>query len=192
LEEAMDVLQRQVDEYENEIRSLKDAKTPQRGIGNKRASRRSLSSPGAEAVGMGRAPAEDQAGQYSLEATIFRPALQKALCEVAYWKSTATATAFLSMPPLEAITSWSSGSGTSKDDESKTDDADSTHTALVQLQSAVSNYRLVKSSVTLVDLSRKDKSPRDQLREMYAKDRAATARLEEVVYKCRGTLYAGL
>jgi dynactin 1 len=180
--EAMDVMSRQVDEYENEIRILKDFKSPKRGAGGGRTPRRSVSSIGA--MGDLGSPAHSRGGAVdeatlatvgALEATLFRPALQAALRDVARWKSEATVQAIMHLPPLPCA------------EEYKLDDRDADD--LMQLESALSLYRLEKASTRLVDLKHPTKSPRVQLRELKARDRMASENLESVFLRCRGRLY---
>lgn len=175
LSEAMDVLQRQVDEYENEIRVLKDFKSPKRGGAAARGTpRRSMTSVGDFGSPQSRMMVEEkQTSTGALEATLFRPALQQALEESAYWKKT-TVESLLDLPPLPMPTP----------EESKMSDerADDLH----QLNTALHDYRFELASIKIVDLTRKDKSPREQLRENKARASAVTLRLESVLRHCRG------
>ena len=170
LSEAMDVLQRQVDEYENEIRVLKDFKSPKRGGASRGTPRRAMTSVGDFGSPQSRLVTEEkQSNTGVLEATLFRPALQQALEESAHWKSTASAS-LLDLPPLPMPTS------------AKDETADD----LYQLSTALADYRLELASIKLVDLSRKDKTPREQLRENKSRSLAATMNLESVFRRCRG------
>eukprot|EP00977_Amphora_coffeiformis_P018457 scaffold6506_cov171-Amphora_coffeaeformis.AAC.5 len=174
LSEAMDVLQRQVDEYENEIRVLKDFKSPKRAGASRGTPRRAMTSVGDFGSPQNRLIVEEkQTNTGVLEATLFRPALQQALEESAHWKSTAAAS-LLDLPPLPILVS----------EESKT--KDETTDDLYQLNTALADYRLELASIKLVDLTRKDKTPREQLRENKARSLSATMNLESVYRRCRG------
>jgi hypothetical protein len=174
LTEAVDVMQRQVDEYENEIRVLKDFKSPtKRGQGGNRTPRRSMTTV-ADLSPHGRGSAEEaQVSSGALEAALFRPALHKALQEAAHWKAATTASSIFDLPPLPLP----SGSRNVGDD------------SLQQLSSALSSYRLEKASVRIVDLTNREKSPRVQLREHATRKTAATERLETLVLRSRGRMY---
>jgi hypothetical protein len=86
LTEAMEVMQRENEMYETEIRQLKDFKSP-----NKRTSRPThrgaMSTPVPENTSV-------------LEATLYRPALQEALAEASRLKASATIKAVSNLPPL--------------------------------------------------------------------------------------------
>jgi hypothetical protein len=125
--------------------------------------------------GAGAVDEATQATVGALEATLFRPALQAALRDVARWKSEATVQAIMHLPPLPSA------------EEYKLDDRDADD--LMQLESALSFYRLEKASTLLVDLNHPTKSPREQLRELKARDRMASEKLESVFLRCRGRLY---
>jgi hypothetical protein len=164
----MEVLQREVEMYENEIRSLKDFKSPKRGNVSGR------STPVRSNVGSGvsanpRGP-DDTHSTWTLEATLFRPALQEALREIAHWKAVATDAAILDLPPLPVVPFGAT-----------TGDA-------ILFSSAVAKSRIEKASVLLVDLTNKEKSPRVQLREMKEKRAAISDRLETIALRCFGRI----
>jgi hypothetical protein len=170
----MDVVQRQVDEYENEIRALKDFKSPKRAGATRGTPRRSMTSIGDfGSPGVRSAVEEKQTSTGMLEATVFRPALQQALEESARWKTSA-AMSLLDLPPLSVA------------EESKM--ADEATYDLYQLSTAIADYRLELSSIKLVDLTSKDKTPREQLRENKQRSRAVTMNLESVLHRCRGRI----
>ena len=184
LTEAMDVLQRQVDEYENEIRSLKDFKTPKRGAGARSSPRRAITSI-ADLASPGRGGAMEEpalSNTGALEATIFRPALQNALRDAARWKSAAVASALADLPPLPTTYKTSDGLLGPKVEAAASD--------AIQLDSALSSYRMTMASVKLVDLTNPLKSPRQQLRESKAQSRIATENLEFAVSRCRRNMFA--
>ena len=181
LTEAMDVLQRQVDEYENEIRVLKDFKSPKRGAAARGTPRRALTSISdlASPAGRGAVPDEANYNTGALEATIFRPALQQSIRETARWKAAAMASALADLPPLPGYTN----------DALTQTKKDSSWDGVVQLNSALSNYRMKMASVKLVDLTNKHKSARQQLRESKATCGEAVKDLEFVTNRCRQQLY---
>jgi hypothetical protein len=175
LSEAMEVLQREVEQYENEIRSLKDFKSPKRG--NVSSSRSTPSKPSTPMVG-GLTPnirgaGDDYHSSITLEATFFRPALRQALQEAAHWKATATRAALLDLPPLPTspIEQYSGGSNIFSED-------------YMLLSSAIANSRIEQASISLVDLRNKEKAPRAQLRDMKAKSAAIAERLETALLRC--------
>jgi dynactin 1 len=174
LTEAMDVVQRQVDEYENEIRALKDFKSPKRAGATRGTPRRSVTSSGDfGSPGPRSAVEEKQTSTGMLEATIFRPALQQALEESARWK-TSVALSLLDIPPLPM-----------PKERKMVDEATND---LHQLSTAIADYRLELASIKLVDLTRKDKTPREQLRENKLRSHAVTMNLESVLHRCRGRI----
>ena len=59
---------------------------------------------------------------------------------------------------------------------------------LHQLNAALADYRLELASIRLVDLTRTDMSPREQLRENKARSAAVTMKLESVFRQCRGKI----
>lgn len=168
LTEAMDVLQRQVDEYENEIRSLKDFKSPGRA---KNRTPRRVPSSGSDSSPYNRSSvgAEDITKTGALEAAIFRPALQRALQDAARWKAASMASNLASLPPLPVPI----GLSTSGND-------------MLELTAALCNYRAVKANTKLIDLTKRDKTPRLQLREMNEKRNAAVQRVQSLVNEFQG------
>lgn len=161
----MDVLQRQVDEYENEIRSLKDTA---KGGNRKGAPRRALTS--ISDMNTNRSDS-NLPSNLSLEASLFRPALQEALRESWKWKAIATANAMSQLAPLPIPNQRS----VLNDDS-------------ILLNAALVNSRLQKASVKLIDLTNKEKAPRAQLRELRAASLAASQQLENVALRLRGNL----
>jgi dynactin 1 len=168
LMEAVDVMQRQVDEYENEIRVMKDFKSPGKGTKGRGAPRRGLatmsdSSPYRQE--------ENQINAGALEAALFRPALQEALENAAKWKAASMASSLAALTPLPMPLALANSDGVNDH--------------MLELTSALSNYRLVKASTTLVDLTRTDKSGNMQLREIYQKKSAASDRVKSIVMRCQ-------
>src|SRR3569832_146785 len=100
----MDVLHRQVDEYENEIRALKDFKSPGKSGRLRGTPRRALTSV-ADVSPYGRGITDEtNMNTGVLEATLFRPALQRALKEAAIWKASAVGESLANLPPLPSPT----------------------------------------------------------------------------------------
>jgi hypothetical protein len=177
-------MQRQVDEYENEIRVLKDFKSPtKRGQAASRTPRRSSTTDMSSPHGKGSFE-EAQVSSGALEAALFRPALNKALQEAAHWKAATTASSIFDLPPLPML-SGSRNVG----EERKSDDFSEAFDSLQQLSSALSSYRLENASVRIVDLTNREKSPRVQLREYAARKASASERLETVVLRSRGRMH---
>jgi hypothetical protein len=171
LTEAMEVLQREVEMYENEIRSLKDFKSPKRGnVSGRSTPVRSNYEYGSGVPSNTRGP-DDTHSSFTLEATLFRPALQQALQEAAHWKAIATDAAILDLPPLPVMPF-----------EATTGDA-------ILFSSAVAKSRIEKASMLLVDLTNKEKSPRIQLREMKEKRAVISDRLETVALQCLSRIH---
>jgi len=174
LTEAVDVLTQQVDEYENEIRALKDFKSPGKGSRN-RTPRRAITSVADASPYLRSGSDEPSSSTGALEATLFRPALQKALRDAAKWKAAAISKSLLDLPPLPVPPGYEKGGA-----------MESASTDLMELTAALASCRLEKSAVTLVDLTRRDKTPRMQLRESNARIAMANERLESVVRRCAG------
>jgi len=101
LTEAMDVLHRQVEDYESEIRFLKDAKSPGARV-RSRTPRRTFTADLRERSGsvdsLPGMVADGSTGAF--EAALFRPALQAARRDAAQWKAKATISTLLDLPPL--------------------------------------------------------------------------------------------
>jgi hypothetical protein len=172
----MDVLQREVETYENEIRALKDFKSPKRGNVTSRTPVRS-SNLGSGLTSNHRGPADDSHSTFTLEATLFRPALQQALHEAAHWKAVATGAAMVDLTPLPAspLETYAGGRSISSDDS-------------IRLSSTIAKCRIEKASILLVDLTNRNKTPRLQLREMKAQSAAISNRLETIMLQCHGRI----
>ena len=168
----MDVLQRQVDEYENEIRVLKDFKAPKRGAPGGRGPRRALTSVNDLASPKAGGQEDNTATGISLEATLFRPALQQALRESWKWKALATSSTLSRLTPLPGPFPLETG---------RQDD-------LHQLTCALSDVRMKKASVKLVDLTNSQKTPRQQLQESRASCLEASRKLETLAVRFRGRM----
>lgn len=179
----MDVLHRQVEDYESEIRFLKDAKSPGPRV-RSRTPRRAYTGSG----GMERSGSTDSLqglGDGSLsafEAALFRPALQAARRDAAQWKARATITTLLDLPPLHAAIP---ALGQNNGEEEKTADEDTN--PFLQLSSALSFYRKETASIKIVDISKpKDGiSPRLGLHRMMMKKASAANKLDKAAAAAR-------
>ena len=155
----MDVLQRQVDEYEQSMRS--SLKSPK---GVQRTRRSGLPSP--DLTSPRRASldgAQSTVTTSGLEAALLRPALQAALHDAVVWKSLAVSAIALDLPPLQP-----------------TDTADDLFSTLSTLASARSHARIQKATVSVVDLSAAEERPMASLITMKAGVAAAEDYLEDV------------
>jgi hypothetical protein len=177
----MDVMHRQVEEYENEIRFLKDAKSPavKRALRTTRRSYTDLSD--------GRRSGEDlqnmasSVGMGVFEAALFRPALQAARRDASHWKSKATAKALIDLPPLNVPKYFPSD----KNQEEKVAEEDMQNPFL-QLSSALYRYRVETASVKVVDLSKAtEQSPRAAFRDSIMRKASAAERLDEAAASAR-------
>lgn len=191
----MDVMQREVEMYENEIRALKDQKTPKRGGVAARGTPRRAMTTVADLTPQARGSSlqtEDVQGDIGvLEATLFRPALQQALREVNRWKAATMTSSIMDLPPLPPITPPPIVR-VSEDGKEEIDYTGPSNGFFsddyYRLTSAINNCRIVKSSVKMVDLTNREKPPRVQLQEMMAKTNAATQLVETTMLRCRGNM----
>jgi hypothetical protein len=175
----MDVLNRQVDEYENEIRALKDFKSPSKGSRSRATPRRAVTSVADTSSSYGRSQTvSEESETYSgaLEATLFRPSLQRALKDAAFWKASVVRESLSNLAPLPIA------KGLKGFDDQESENGDD----LVELTLALADYRFAMASTSLVDLTRKDKTPRSQLRESAANKQAASHRLQAIVRRYQG------
>ena len=141
LNQALEATQSQIDEYEREIRSLKEQKS--RG-GSSRSNRRtsldtdfSLASLGISSPSKSRQ--EATVFSLSLESAFFRPALRDALSDASIWKAKTLSDKVSQLSPLS--------------DMSSTFRKDLTNNSR-QLNLAFSEVRLAKASIGLVKLDR--------------------------------------
>lgn len=180
LTEAMDVLHRQVDEYENEIRALKDFKSPNSTQRSSRASRASpFLSPGMS-TSKGK-PGDDvllqdasPAAVGAMEAALLRPALQAARREASVWKAQSITTMISSLPPLHHSCSLALRHRSNQNEESKQSESTRDLEILAaMLSQARSASRLEKASISIVDLSKPGKSSRLELAECTVKSAEA-------------------
>lgn len=180
LTEAVDVLQREVEMYENEIRALKDFKSPKRGSAVSKSTPRRTSTAISDHSPAPRGAIDESHSTSSLEATLFRPALQQALHEAARWKTSATATAISDLPPLPILPF---------NIENETYIGGIAMGDCVRLSLAIAESRIHKASIALVDLTSSIKTPRAQLRDMAISNSIASQRLETAVMRYQGRLH---
>ena len=131
------MLQRDVEMYENEIRALKDFKSPKRGAASNRTTPRRATTSIGDLSPNRRGAVDDSQSTSALEATLFRPALQQALQEAARWKASAMAEAIVNLPPLTISPvrcgdAFTSGDGVFSDD-------------FIRLSSAIATFRIQKA-----------------------------------------------
>eukprot|EP00531_Pseudo-nitzschia_arenysensis_P017578 CAMPEP_0116129902 /NCGR_PEP_ID=MMETSP0329-20121206/8172_1 /TAXON_ID=697910 /ORGANISM="Pseudo-nitzschia arenysensis, Strain B593" /LENGTH=1359 /DNA_ID=CAMNT_0003624201 /DNA_START=224 /DNA_END=4303 /DNA_ORIENTATION=+ len=168
LSEAMDVLHRQVEEYENEIRA-RDSKTPTKA----RRPRRSFTPESTSRSSSSDSLRDVEDGSRSaFEAALFRPALQAARRDAAQWKAKATVNTLLNLPPLKVCMDPTAlGGGEEKFSEEDMD-------PLFQLSSSLSTYQRETASVRLVDITN-GKAPRMQLHEMMTRKASASQEVDK-------------
>jgi hypothetical protein len=187
LTEAMDVLHRQVEDYESEIRFLKDSKSPGSRV-RSRTPRRTYTADLRERSGS----SDDLSGMVgdgstgAFEAALFRPALQAARREASQWKAKATISALLDLPPLHANTSTTSLRSIYNDEEKVADEDGDMRSPFFQLNSALSRYRNETASIRVVDLSTKSEQlPRMGLYKMMVKKASAADHLDQAAAVAR-------
>ena len=177
----MDVLHRQVEEYEGEIRFLKDAKSPK---GRSRTPRRTYadhlrerSRSGDDLQGMS---SEGAGSSGAFEAALFRPALQAARRDAAQWKAKATISTLLELPSLNV-----SSSSMPATEETKSEEEDLN--PLSELTSALSTYRSETASVRVVDITKppQGRSHRSDLHKMVMKKASAAYQLDKATAAAR-------
>ena len=173
LQEAVDVMQSQADEYEKEIKSLKSK--PSRGVrtaGGRTTPKKTPMDLEATLSQLGQASASKSAGSssrdillesISLETALFRPSLASAAQSANFWKARAMGSALSKLSPLSDHPL-----------SQKTDQAQ----LLNELALAKNELRSAKASFSIVDLS-SDVRLRDQLEEQRQKELMAGKRLEE-------------
>jgi hypothetical protein len=175
----MDVLHRQVDEYENEIRALKDFKSPKSARRTSMSSRASpFMSPGfsAKSTPAGGEPLSE-ATIGSLEAALARPALEAARQDASRYKALSMTASLNSLPPLGLVVPSSMKQEYFKQSHSM----NGLEYLANALSEARSQVRMQKASVTVVDLSKSDK-PRQALMDSMSKTYIAEMKLADVVF----------
>eukprot|EP00956_Cyclotella_meneghiniana_P032488 scaffold89698_cov73-Cyclotella_meneghiniana.AAC.1 len=170
LQEALDVMQQQADEYEKEIKSLKDkSRTPRvarqasgRITPKKQSSALDIDLFGSATKPGGSSSRDITLESISLETALFRPALASATQSASYWKAQSMGSALSKLPPLNVHLESQRAKGCAK-----------------ELVLARNEVRLAKASVSIVDLSKTDISPRSQLKELKQKELIAESRLHD-------------
>ena len=168
LNEAMEVVQSQVEEYEREIRSLKDQKSRSSrlpGSARKGASLETDFSLASLGIGSPQKIRQDSSrSQLSLESALFRPALRSALSDASMWKSKFISDKLVQLPPLQSLSS---------------DNEADLLSQKRQLMLACAKVRNAKASVGIIKLAGTS-SPRSLLVEERKKAAVAFQRLESV------------
>jgi len=200
LQEALDVMQKQAEEYDKEIRSLKDKSRPSRGVrtaGGRVTPKKSSMDLEATLNQLGQATGSKSAGlssrdvlleSISLETALFRPALSSAVQSANYWKTKAMGSALSKLAPLNVpIAAQSMPSSTGSEAREILDDllsqggsntTNRAHHHMEELALAKNEARLAKASFSIVDLSNNDVSSRKQLDEQRQKEQMAELRLQ--------------
>lgn len=160
LNEAMEIVQGQVEEYEREIRTLKDQKSKSSRLpGSARKGATTLETDFSLAsLGIGspqKQRQESARSRLSLESALFRPALRSALSDASMWKSKVISDKLIELPPLS---------------KSSIDRNADLVTMNRQLSLACASVRLAKASVGVVKLG-----DRSVPRLLLAKERQKTA-----------------
>jgi hypothetical protein len=177
LQEALDVIQQQVEEIERENRALKDkSRTPRvtRQASGRLTPKKaaSVADLGAATSPFGQTGGTKAGGQtsrdlllesISLETALFRPALASATLSASYWKAQSMGTALSKLAPLNVKVQ-------SRDDVSQ---------GMAEVALARNEMRLAKASLSIVDLTKSDMSARDQLNEQKKKELSANRRLQK-------------
>jgi len=201
LQEALDVMQKQAEEYEKEIRSLKDKSRPSRGVrtAGGRNTPKKTSSMDLEATlnQLGQAAGSKSAGSssrdvllesISLETALFRPALSSAVHSANYWKTKAMGSALSKLAPLNvpiAAQSMPSSTGSEARElfdglvgQGGSNATDQLH-LMDEIALAKNESRRAKASFSIVDLSKNETSSRKQLDEARQQEHKAELRLQQ-------------
>ena len=174
------MLHRQVEEYESEIRFLKDAKSPKARSRTPRRSytadlrEHSRSGENLQSIGV-------DANYGAFEAALFRPALQAARRDAAQWKAKATISTLLELPPLHV--SGTPAATSSEDEKTADEDRD----PFMELSSALSYYRKETASIKVVDITkpRQGKSSRSCLSDVLNRKATAAHQLDKAAAVAR-------
>ena len=193
LQEALDVMQKQSEEYEKEIKSLKSR--PSRGVrtaGGRTTPKKASMDLEATLSQLGQAAGSKSAvsssrdlllESISLETALFRPALSSAVQSANYWKTQAMGSALSKLAPLNIpIAAQSMPSSTSDEAVKVLDDLlkkrHSESQCLEEFALAKKETRLAKASFSIIDLSNNDVSSRSQLGIEQQKAKLAESRLQ--------------
>ena len=199
LQEALDVMQQQANEYEKEIKSLKEKSKPSRGVrtaGGRSTPKKAPMDLEATLNQLGQASNSKTASSssrdvllesISLETALFRPALGSAVQSANLWKAKAMGSALSKLSPLNVSTAAQSLPSATYDIDdpkalddlfSKDSNVQNHAQILNELALAKNEARSVKASFSIVDLSKSDVSSRAQLNEEQQKERMAEMRLQ--------------
>lgn len=190
LQEALDVMQKQAEDYEKEIRSMKDKSRPIRNVrtsgGSRAISKSSSMDLEATINQIGLASGSKYTGStsrdvllesISLETALFRPALSSALQTSVYWKAKAMGAAISNLPPLNVTTGFSAGTALNNLSNLRRHDTTNENDFVNEIALAKSECRLVSASLSIADLSKNDISARAQLHCEQEKKRTVEQRL---------------
>jgi len=199
LQEALDVTQQQADEYEKEIKALKDKSRPTRvrQTGGGRTTPRKQNSIDIEAtLSQFNQPPMSKAGasssrdilleSISLESALFRPALASSTQSANYWKSQAVGSALSKLTPLNvSVKAHSAPSSMGEEAKKSVDDIisngfrnDDKNGYLELLSLASYDFRMAKASFSIVDLTKDNMSSRAQLLEERRREKDAESRFK--------------
>ncbi|KAL3798689.1 hypothetical protein HJC23_004440 [Cyclotella cryptica] len=191
LQEALDVMQQQADEYEKEIRALKDkSRTPRvsrQASGRLTPKKSSAVDIEATLSQFGQGSGAKSGGvssrdllleSISLEAALFRPALASATQSASYWKARSMGSALSKLAPLNVQKSRNV-SNLEAVGVCDSDGYIGKSRLVEEVTLARNEVRLSKASFSIVDLSEADISSRRQLFEQKQKVRVAERRLHD-------------
>jgi len=178
LQEALDHMQKQAEEFEKEIRSLKDKSRSFRGVrtaGSRVTSKKNPMDLEATLNQLSQAAGSKSAvssrdvllESISLETALFRPALSSAVQSASYWKRKAMGSSLSKLAPLNIPV------------EARRNTE--------ELALARNEARLVKASFSIVDLCNNDISSRAQLHKEQQKEQRAKLRLQKAWLVSAGT-----
>eukprot|EP00984_Skeletonema_dohrnii_P002936 scaffold1004_cov120-Skeletonema_dohrnii-CCMP3373.AAC.2 len=182
LKEALSVMEQQAEEYENQIRLLKDKNpkarsrmrqsvTPKKSIDFEAT----IGQLGTGSKSAGTSSRDALLETISLETALFRPALTSVTQSATYWKAKAMESALSKLTPLNVATKTTSPVPSSinqkRDEWSHSAD---------EMDLARNELRLAKATFGIVDLSKSNESARVQLSKERRKEMAAAARLHSV------------
>mmetsp|Transcript_9832 Transcript_9832/g.20796 ORF Transcript_9832/g.20796 Transcript_9832/m.20796 type:complete len:1542 (-) Transcript_9832:119-4744(-) len=203
LQEALDVMQKQGEEYEKEIRSLKDKSRPSRGVrtgGGRVTPKKSAMNFEATLNQLGQAAGGAKSAasssrdvlleSISLETALFRPALSSAVQSANYWKTKAMGSALSKLAPLNVpVARQSMPSSTGSEAMEILNDLighgglyatkNQANHNMEEVVLAKNEVRLAKASFSIVDLSNNEVSSRTQLDEERQKEHTAELRMQK-------------
>jgi len=181
LNEAIEVLQGQVDEYEREIRTLKDQKSKNNRHGlTSTAKGTSLDalSLASDLENPRKIRSEQGFSSMSLESALFRPALQNALSSASLWKSKFVLDKIHRLPPL--LSKDCSGIDADMLNQNR------------QLSLALGDMRLVKAGISIIRLKDSKSNAVEQVYEKQQKELNAMRRLKALTEVTRFSIAANV